>query len=220
MADSDKGLFFRTAPSDSRQGELLAKVMIDRGIKAVAVTYTSNDYGKGFSDSFDAAYKAAGGTVTLVAPQDDDKADYSAEVSALSVAGGEALVVLGYSDQGGNGILRASLDRGAFDRFAVDDGMHSEKLLAGFGPDLQIFGTVPWTVGDGTETFAAFATAAGTRIAAQGLAVLMVEQNAAGALEIADTGFVLVQGANRFTGTGRELLAHPDTRRSFLGSRA
>ena len=59
-----------------------------------------------------------------------------------------------------------------------------------------------------------------TRIAAQGLAVLMVEQNAAGALEIADTGFVLVQGANRFTGTGRELLADPDTRRSFLGGRA
>ena len=59
-----------------------------------------------------------------------------------------------------------------------------------------------------------------TRIASQGLAVLMVEQNAAGALEIADTGFVLVQGANRFTGTGRDLLADPDTRRSFLGGRA
>ena len=58
------------------------------------------------------------------------------------------------------------------------------------------------------------------RIAAQGLAVLMVEQNAPGALEIADTGFVLVQGANRFTGTGRELLADPETRRSFLGGRA
>lgn len=58
-----------------------------------------------------------------------------------------------------------------------------------------------------------------TRIAKLGLAVLMVEQNAAGALEIADTGFVLVQGANRFTGTGKELLANPDIRRSFLGGR-
>ncbi|MBN9052817.1 MAG: ABC transporter ATP-binding protein [Rhizobiales bacterium] len=58
-----------------------------------------------------------------------------------------------------------------------------------------------------------------TRIAAQGLAVLMVEQNAAGALEIADTGYVLVHGANRFTGAGRDLLNDPDTRRSFLGGR-
>lgn len=58
-----------------------------------------------------------------------------------------------------------------------------------------------------------------TEIAAQGLAVLMVEQNAALALEIADTGFVLVEGANRFTGSGHELLNDPDTRRSFLGGR-
>ena len=81
-------------------------MLTDRGIKTVAVTYTNNDYGKGFADAFDAAFKAAGGTVTLVAPHDDGKADYSAEVSALSVAGGEALVVLGYSDQGGNGIIQ------------------------------------------------------------------------------------------------------------------
>ena len=58
-----------------------------------------------------------------------------------------------------------------------------------------------------------------TRIAAQGLAVVRVDQNAAGALEIADTGFVLVQGANRFTGAGRDLLNDPDIRRSFLGGR-
>lgn len=59
-----------------------------------------------------------------------------------------------------------------------------------------------------------------SQIARQGLAVLMVEQNAAAALEIADTGFVLVQGANRFTGTGQDLLHDPDTRRSFLGGPA
>ena len=160
-ADTDKGLFFRTAPSDSRQGELLAKVLIDRGIKTVAVTHTNNDYGKGFADAFDAAYTAAGGTVTLDAPHDDGKADYSAEVSALSVAGGEALVVLGYADQGGHGIIQASLDSGAFDQFAVGDGMHSEKLTTDFGPELNIFGTVPWSVGDGATKFAAYATAAG-----------------------------------------------------------
>src|SRR5690606_35604499 len=40
-------------------------------------------------------------------------------------------------------------------------GMHSEKLMSDFGPDLQIFGTVPWTVGDGSEKFTAYAAAAG-----------------------------------------------------------
>ncbi|MEM9678665.1 MAG: ABC transporter ATP-binding protein [Pseudomonadota bacterium] len=50
-----------------------------------------------------------------------------------------------------------------------------------------------------------------------GVAVLMVEQNARQALEIADRGYVLVTGENRFTDTGAALLADPDVRRSFLG---
>jgi branched-chain amino acid transport system ATP-binding protein len=54
-------------------------------------------------------------------------------------------------------------------------------------------------------------------IARTGISILMVEQNARQALEIADKGFVLVQGRNRFTDTGAALLADPDVRRSFLG---
>ena len=54
-------------------------------------------------------------------------------------------------------------------------------------------------------------------IAKTGIAILMVEQNARQALEIADHGFVLVQGRNRFTDTGAALLADPEVRRSFLG---
>ena len=54
-------------------------------------------------------------------------------------------------------------------------------------------------------------------VARTGISILMVEQNARQALEIADTGYVLVQGANAFTGTGQELLADPEVRRSFLG---
>ncbi|MCL4065251.1 ABC transporter ATP-binding protein [Pseudomonas sp. GX19020] len=54
-------------------------------------------------------------------------------------------------------------------------------------------------------------------IARTGISILMVEQNARQALEIADKGFVLVQGANRYTDTGAALLADPEVRKSFLG---
>ncbi len=54
-------------------------------------------------------------------------------------------------------------------------------------------------------------------IRAAGVAVLMVEQNARQALEIADRGYVLVTGENRFTDTGQALLADPEVRKSFLG---
>ena len=50
-----------------------------------------------------------------------------------------------------------------------------------------------------------------------GVAILMVEQNARQALNIADRGYVLVQGANRYTDTGEALLANPEVRKSFLG---
>jgi branched-chain amino acid transport system ATP-binding protein len=54
-------------------------------------------------------------------------------------------------------------------------------------------------------------------VAATGIAILMVEQNARQALAIADRGYVLVQGRNRYTDTGEALLADPEVRRTFLG---
>ena len=54
-------------------------------------------------------------------------------------------------------------------------------------------------------------------VARTGIPILMVEQNARQALEIADHGYVLVQGRNGHTGTGKELLADPEVRASFLG---
>ena len=54
-------------------------------------------------------------------------------------------------------------------------------------------------------------------VARTGIAILMVEQNAKQALAIADRGYVLVQGENRYTDSGASLLANPDVRRAFLG---
>ena len=54
-------------------------------------------------------------------------------------------------------------------------------------------------------------------VAQTGIAILMVEQNAKQALQIADRGYVLVQGENRYTDSGAALLANSDVRRAFLG---
>lgn len=54
-------------------------------------------------------------------------------------------------------------------------------------------------------------------IAKTGIAILMVEQNAKQALNIADKGYVLVQGRNRYTDTGEALMADPEVRKAFLG---
>ncbi|WP_020560765.1 ABC transporter substrate-binding protein [Thiofilum flexile] len=139
----DKGVFFRTAPSDARQGEVLAQVAKDRGINEIAITYTNNDYGKGLSESFSKAFEKLGGKVTINAAHEDGKADYSAEVAALAASGAKDLAVFGYLDQGGKGIIQNALDTGAFKRFVMGDGMVGEKLAADLGKDMEgSFGTM------------------------------------------------------------------------------
>ena len=151
----DNGLFFRTAPSDARQGVVMTEVLMEEGIKEVALTYTNNDYGKGLADSFQAAFEAAGGSVTISAAHEDGKADYSAEVGALASAGGDRLVVAGYVDQGGSGIVRAALDSGAFDTFHFPDGMIGAQLEANFGDEIEgSTGQHPGTDSEGATIFA------------------------------------------------------------------
>ena len=158
----DDGLFFRTAPSDARQGDVMADIVLGRDIKTVAVTYTNNDYGKGLADSFAKAFEEKGGTVTVNSAHDDGKADYSAEVAALAAAGGDALVVVGYVDQGGSGVVRAALDTGAFDTFVFPDGMVGAALETNFGSEIDgSFGQNPAADGPGRETFLTMAEEAG-----------------------------------------------------------
>jgi branched-chain amino acid transport system substrate-binding protein len=158
----DDGLFFRTSPSDARQGVIMSEILAERGFDTVAVTYTNNDYGKGLADAFQAAFEAAGGTVTISAAHEDGKADYSAEVGALASAGGEVLVVAGYVDQGGSGVIRAALDTGAFDTFYLPDGMVGSVLNDRFGAELNgTFGAYPGTDSPGAALFVTMAEGAG-----------------------------------------------------------
>ena len=158
----DNGLFFRTAPSDARQGAILAEILDAADVGSVAVTYANNDYGKGFSDSFAANFTGLGGEITINQSHELSKGDYSAEVAALASAGGEAMVVLGYVDQGGPDIMQGALDTGAFDVFYVGDGMIGDSLLNVAGlEDATVVGTTPGAQGENADTFEAMATEAG-----------------------------------------------------------
>ena len=91
--------------------------------------------------------------MTISVPHEDGKADYSAEVGALASAGGDVLVVAGYVDQGGKGIIQAALDTGAFDTFDLPDGMYGDSLVEAFGKQLDgSFGDVPGTDSPGAKT--------------------------------------------------------------------
>lgn len=189
----DNGLFFRTAPSDARQGVVMTEVLMEEGINEVAVTYTNNDYGKGLADAFQAAFEAAGGTVTINTAHEDGKADYSAEVGALAAAGGDRLVVAGYVDQGGSGIVRAALDTGAFDTFHFPDGMIGQALQDNFGDEIEgSTGQHPGTDSPGVAMFSEMvgdsfdSTSPFTPESYDAAALIMLAMQAAGSAESAD----------------------------------
>ncbi|MDF1731024.1 MAG: ABC transporter substrate-binding protein [Minwuia sp.] len=158
----DNGYFFRVAPSDARQGQVLATIVKERGVKSVAISYTNNDYGKGLADAFGSSFTGMGGKVEITAAHEDGKADYSAEVAALAAAGADALVVFGYVDQGGKGIIQTSLDTGAYDMFFMADGMVGQSLIDAIGSGLTgSVATLPGSDSPGAAKFLEVSAAAG-----------------------------------------------------------
>jgi branched-chain amino acid transport system substrate-binding protein len=133
----DKGFFFRTTPSEARGGQILADITKDRRVKKVAITYTNNDYGKDLAKAYKAAVESHGIEVTIITSHEDDKEDYSSEVASLASAGGEAIAIIGYPDKGGRGIIQASLDSGAFDKFILSDRMINQSLLDEFSNQIK-----------------------------------------------------------------------------------
>ncbi|TVP68767.1 MAG: branched-chain amino acid ABC transporter substrate-binding protein [Rhodobacteraceae bacterium] len=204
------GLFFRTAPSDARQGEVLAGIVKERGFSEVAVTYTNNDYGLGFANAFEESFTALGGTITSKVAHEEARGDYSAEVGQLAAAGGEALVILGYIDGGGS-MLRTAYELGAFERFFIGDGMFGDELIASVGDGIEgTIGTIPWADGEGADLFHAMAEEAGfqgqssyTRESYDAAALLALAAQAAGAATPAGIAANILNVANA---PGEEIL--------------
>ncbi|WP_163559006.1 ABC transporter substrate-binding protein [Halomonas sp. NO4] len=132
----DNDLVFRTVPSDAFQGEMLAKLLLEKGIDEVAVTYVNNDYGRGLADSFVATYEAEGGTVAENLAHEDNRADYRSELGTLSATGVPTLVVLAYADTSGQTVLRQAYESGMFTQYVGADGMVGDSLVEAVGADV------------------------------------------------------------------------------------
>lgn len=200
----DNGLFFRTSPSDAREGQVMAEILKERGVSSIALTYTNNDYGKGLADAIQTSFEAVGGEVTIVAAHEDGKGDYSAEVASLASAGGDLLVVAGYLDQGGLGIIQSSLDSGAFDTFGLPGGMIGDSLPTNVGSDLDgSYGQIAGSDSKGAEIFAAQAqelgfdgTSAYASESYDAAALIMLAMQAANSTDPAAYGAKIMDVAN------------------------
>lgn len=155
----DSDLTFRTVPSDAYQGVALAEVVSEKNLKNLAVIYINNDYGQGLADSFQAAFEATGGTISGSVPYEQGQASYRGELQQLANGGAEALVLIGYPENGIT-ILKQSLEEQFFDRFVFTDGMKAPEVIEAIGADFLngSIGTTPQAVAE-SEAYQSFVKA-------------------------------------------------------------
>ena len=142
----DNDYLYRTAPSDAFQGGVLAKLVLSKGIKKVALTYINNDYGVGLAGTFRSTYKALGGIITADQVHEEKKQSYRSELASLASGGSTKLVLIAMGEGSGMTMIRQSLEGGMFDTFIGADGMHTDKMVEGLGADNvrgKLWGTLP-----------------------------------------------------------------------------
>ena len=132
---NDNDLVYRIVPSDNFQGSVLAKMVLDKGIKKVAITYVNNDYGVGIGQTFIDAYKAAGGEIAAEVKHEEKKDSYRSELATLAKSGADTLVVIAYAGDSGGKIVKQSLEGGLFNKFIGTDGLRDDLLIKDVGAD-------------------------------------------------------------------------------------
>ncbi len=133
LADND--WVFRVVPSDAYQGQVLAKLTMDQGVKKVALTYANNDYAAPLAKAFSDSYKALGGTVTAEVKHEEKQPSYTTELATLAKDQPEALVVIAYAGDSGLPIVKEALENGLFKRFVGTDGLRDNLLIEKIGAD-------------------------------------------------------------------------------------
>ena len=131
----DNDWVFRVVPSDSYQGPVLAKMLMDKGITSVALTYANNDYAVGIAETFREAYKKAGGTITADIRHEEKKSSYRTELAQLAKGNPQALVLIAFAGESGVTIVKEALEGAFFSTFIGTDGLRDKLLIDQIGAD-------------------------------------------------------------------------------------
>lgn len=151
----DKGLYFRTAPSDLLQGRVLANLVIEEGSTSAAVLYRNDAYGVGLAEAFKADFEAAGGTVPEFIEYAEGTEAFDAEVDKVVAANPDAILIVGFAETGP--ILNTMHERGvgptAKKVYGVDGNIAGlDKLVSDVSILTGMKGTTPsvdlTTIGD------------------------------------------------------------------------
>ena len=125
--------YFRTAPPDKLQGPALAQLVINDGKTKVAILVRNDSYGTGFGKSLGTSVKNGGANVVLNASYDPNASDFSADVSKVKQKAPDAVVVIGFNDDGGK-VIKEMIAQGIGPKqvqIYTADGMQGSTFYKG-----------------------------------------------------------------------------------------
>ncbi|HEX6987956.1 MAG TPA: ABC transporter substrate-binding protein [Bacillota bacterium] len=154
--------FFRTAPSDSLQGAVMAKYASEQGYTKAATLALNNAYGEGFKNVFIETFESMGGEVVADVLYDPQGTTFTSEVEQIVSSGAEVVILVGYPETG-SAILKEAYARGSFDNqvWLLSEGLRTPELPDLVGRDADgnyvlagIQGTSPISTGPAFDDFA------------------------------------------------------------------
>lgn len=137
----DNGLYFRTAPSDLLQGQVVANQLLDQGNETIGIIFRQESYGQGLAETIRDNFEAAGGVVDPYIPYAVDTENFDAEVDQLAAAAPDGIVVIGFAESAN--ILTTMHERGigpvdgvnvwgTDGNYGIGTSMADPSILAGF----------------------------------------------------------------------------------------
>jgi len=106
----DKGLYFRTAPSDVLQGSVLGNLIVQDGFKNVAILARQDSYGEGLADQLEKTLKDQGSNVAAKVLYSTDATNYTAEINKIAAAKPDAIALISFEE--GKKILSGLIAKG------------------------------------------------------------------------------------------------------------
>jgi branched-chain amino acid transport system substrate-binding protein len=94
----DKGLYFRTSPSDVLQGAVLGNLVVSDGYKNIAIMARQDSYGEGLADQLEKTIKAQGGNVAVKTLYSADATNYTAEINKVAASKPDAVVLVAFEE--------------------------------------------------------------------------------------------------------------------------
>jgi branched-chain amino acid transport system substrate-binding protein len=142
---------FRTVPSDTLQGDFIARLVSDRGFKSVAILFSNEAYGKGLSEVFVARFSALGGTVVSQDAFELGDVSFGDTLAAVKAKDPQAIVIVSNSIPSAAAILLKAKELGLGKPIFASEAVKDQSLLDDAGSAAE--GLTVTAVGEGTPSF-------------------------------------------------------------------